>query len=255
MPNRIPEFGTANDVAELTLTKNTEPVELTDGLSKKQYTLSVSDTLTMTRPIYTEFGIAASGAGAQKNSLGAVITSATLTLEEEVSDVHKTCTEEFRVAGGHQPSDGDKLTYATAMKWLRVKTTISLEGKGKLPDELKRGTVAFTQSNLKLCSATPQEQEPIINEGNLYVENTTQTGLNTQFHTWSASLVKWTETASTDESPLKNRLVLIDTDEGGDLTSNYYKITITKRMTEERPLELTETVEIYDDESDTTPIP
>jgi len=238
-------FGTGNDVAEITKDHALDLIDDRDGLETQRFVLSINDPIRKRKDDYTEHGIAKSGAGVEDNSLGVNFRSATYTMEEITTDAYQGATTKFATDEGATPVAGDKLTCTKAMLWLQTKYTVRLEGKHAMPEAIKRGTVLAT---LVLKSATGETA--IINETDLLCEDTSESGFNTEWHSWSATLSKFVENVDPDASTLAASLTLIDDET--EITSAYYKITIEKRLAEDRPMDLSESVEQYDDVADST---
>ncbi len=252
MANTIPKFGCAGTVISVEDAGSSEMVELPDGLSITRFLLKTTNTFKKEKDIHSAYGIAASGAGGTLNSLGVKIVSATYTNEEVVGGTVQEPTAKFNVSGGAVPAVTDKLTYTNGMLWLRSHETLTIEGKGSLPTALsadKKGTT-LTETTIMLASATASDVV-ITFASPTYIDYRTN-NTNTEFATWSVTLDKYTENATPDSEILAVGGADTDLDafsliEEADLTSVYFKGTLSLTFGENAYVRRTETVELYDD--------
>jgi len=238
-----PNFGTESGVTDISTNETSESVTSQDGLQETDFCLHLTKTISKNDETLTEFGIAASDAGATLNSLTAIITSAEIVKEEQVVGPHRKPTADYETEGGDTPAQSERLTCADDIKWKGYRTTIRIEGDGTKPATLSPGKAV---ASLKIASATAETA--VIDEANLFVTNRGQDENNTEFHRWTAELTKQTAADDADTSPLISSLTLFG-DAGADVTdeSTHFKLTITKRLDQNGYLTLTETAEIYDD--------
>jgi len=255
MANTIPKFGCAGEVISVEDAGSSEMVELPDGLSITRFLLKTTNTFKKEKDIHTAYGIAASGAGETLNSLAVKLVSATYTHEEVVGGTVQEPTAKFNVAGGTAPAVTDKLTYTNGMLWLRSHETLTIEGKGALPTALsadKKGTT-LTGTTVVIASATDADATDVVITlaDATYLDYRTN-NTNTEFATWSVTLDKYTENGTPDAEILAVGGADTDLDalsliEAGDLTSDYFKSTLSLTFGENAYVRRTETVELYDD--------
>ena len=266
-----PTFGLETCATPVSRSSQGEMIELTDGLTKTEYLRTVTNTTERKQSIHAAYGICKSTTAA--GNLLTITTpsgspyeysfnykSASMTREEEIVGPVYCATADYDVAGGVAIAvASDKLQYANALLWTREKVTIELEGYGKIPEVtpggefyLKPGVVCTV-----LLTSQTHASTGILNVTGMKIQSLSANDNDGEWNGWTATLVKYVKNAvaNAGTSILKSSLTLFGAVAGEDILSDFYKITIATRLSEDGYAELTETVEEYDDGSATATIP
>jgi len=258
----IPEFGHDTEAETINIGYTREPIELLDGLGKTDYTKSLTTTFTKTQPVCAAIGIASSTSEANMiaaAAIAAVISGATLTVEEEVSILRGPSTD-FQVEGGYAPSSEDKLMYVTCCKWKRVRVRLEIKGKGRIPSEFLTMGDDFLSASAAITIQSGTDATTKIVTSAVYGETGVDLKItdvqrneeNEDWGGWAVTLEGWVDPGTYTTSPLKSSLEFFG-EAGADLDGETgYKITIQETYSEDQHVMRTETVEVYDDAASST---
>ena len=241
-----PKFGAAGTIEEETHSYATEELEYRDGFSTDVFDLKHTDTITRSNPSFcsTTYGIAASDAGMDENSLEVPLETVTLAEEEEMTEPHSLATEP-----GQNPELGDKLTYTDGLIFHRLRQTLTINGKGDPPAGLGTADRGNTYgSTITINPAVYGTAGPTISGSGFYLRRVEIIKSNTEWQKFMLELVKYLPNTAEDA---QNNMLDPDlfTIEELDAISTWYKLSRTITLNFDGAANVEETAEIYDDEA------
>ena len=239
----FPKFGCFGAVEQETHGFNTDRLEFRDGFDTEMFSLKFTDSWRRSAPSFCAqtYGIGKSD-DATRNSLGRPLDTVTMAEDEEVTTPHMIATQP-----DVSPSLGDKLTYTDGLIFTRKKVTVTINGKGELPEGMTENDRGNTFAGRVMIKPAVGDT-PIIDDSGFYISRVERGKTVTDWQKFTIELVKYigNSVANARQNMIAPSLF---TEAELDAVSQWYKITRTTTLNATDKANVEETVEIYDDEA------